>query len=226
MSEHQLEIELRNDKGKGVARKLRAQGRIPGVFYAPTEEATPISLDPRKLDRLIRTSAAGMNTLIDVKGGDALDGKVVLVKDIQRDPLKGVPLHADLYAIDVNKAIHVSVPINLTGTATGVKLDGGILDQTLRELELNCLPRAIPEEIGVDVSELGIGDSLHVRDIQLPEGVELLTDGDLSIANVALPKQVEEAVPEEAEVEAAEAAEAAPAEGAAPAAEGEEKTDD
>jgi large subunit ribosomal protein L25 len=227
VSEHRLDIELRSEKGKGVARKLRAAGRIPGVFYAPAEEATPITLDPQALDRLIRTSAAGMNTLIDVKGGDKLDGKVVLVKDIQRDPLKGVPLHADLYAIDVDKAIHVSVPIHLTGTATGVKLDGGILDQTLRELELNCLPRAIPEELTVDVTPLAVGDSLHVRDIALPEGVELLTDGDLSIANVALPKQVEEEEPEAVEVEGEAEAGEAPAEGAAPApAEGDDKKGD
>ncbi len=225
MGQNQLGIELREGKGKGVARKLRAIGRIPGVYYAPSEEATPISLDPKELDRLIRTSAAGMNTLIDVKGGDKLDGKVVLVKDIQRDPLRGVPLHADLYAIDVNKKIDVSVPIHLTGTATGVKLDGGILDQTLRELELQCLPGAIPEEIQVDVTELGVGDSLHVRDVGLPEGVELRTDADLSIANVALPKQAEEETPEAVEgEEAAEGAEAA-AEAAAPA-EGDDKKGD
>jgi large subunit ribosomal protein L25 len=220
VSEYQLDIELRTDKGKGVARKLRATGRIPGVFYAPSEEATPITLDPNALDRVIKKSAAGMNTLIDVKGGDKLDGKVVLVKDIQRDPLRGVPLHADLYAIDVNKVIHVSVPIRLTGTSTGVKLDGGILDQTLREIELNCLPHAIPEEIAVDVTPLAVGDSLHVRDLALPDGVELLTDDDLSIANVALPKQVEEEAPvvegegeEEAGEAATDAAAAAPAEG-------------
>ena len=217
MAQNQLGIELREGKGKGVARKLRATGRIPGVYYAPSEEATPISLDPKELDRLIRTSAAGMNTLIDVKGGDQLDGKVVLVKDIQRDPLRGVPLHADLYAIDVNKKIDVSVPIHLTGTSTGVKLDGGILDQTLRELELQCLPGSIPEELQVDITELAVGDSLHVRDIALPDGVELLTDADLSIANVALPKQAEEEIPEAVEVEVAAEGEAPAREAAAPA---------
>ena len=225
MAEHQLDIELREGKGKGVARKLRAAGRIPGVYYARAEEATPISLDPAALDRLIRTSSAGMNTLIDVKGGDKLDGKVVLVKDIQRDPLKGVPLHADLYAIDVNEKIDVSVPIHLEGTPTGVKLDGGILDQSLRELELKCLPRAIPEEIQADITGLELGASLHVRDLTLPEGVELLTDGDLSIATVAVPRQAEEATPEAAEGE--EAAEGdAPAGDAAAASDGDDKKGD
>lgn len=213
MAAFELAIENRNDTGKGVARKLRATGKIPGICYSPGEDAKPIALDPRALDRLIRSSSAGMNTLIDLKGGDSLDGTVVLVKDIQRDPVKGNALHADLYAIDVNKAIHVSVPIQLDGEAKGVKLDGGILDQALREVELNCLPRAIPEEIRCDVSALELNDSLHVRDLILPDGVELLTDGDLSIVSVATPKEVEEATPDVEETAEAAAAEGAAAEG-------------
>jgi large subunit ribosomal protein L25 len=206
MAENQIAVELREGIGKGVARKLRAAGLIPGIFYGQgTSQA--ISLEPRPLERLLASSAAGLNTLINLKGGGALDGKQVLVKDLQRDPVRGTLLHADLYAIDVKQVVHVSVPIHLTGTPEGVALDGGILDQVIREIELECLPTAIPEELPVDVTSLALGASLHVRDIALPSGVTLLTDGDLSVASVAQPKAAEEeAAPAEAEEEGAEAA--------------------
>jgi large subunit ribosomal protein L25 len=209
MAENQIAVELREGIGKGVARKLRAAGLIPGVFYGQgTSQA--ISLEPRPLERLLASSSAGLNTLINLTGGGALDGKQVLVKDLQRDPVRGTLLHADLYAIDVKQVVHVSVPIHLTGIPEGVTLDAGILDQVIREIELECLPTAIPEELPVDVTSLGLGDSLHVRDIALPAGVTLLTDADLSVASVAQPKAAEEEVaPVEGEEEGAEAAAAA-----------------
>jgi large subunit ribosomal protein L25 len=220
VSENVLNIELRDGKGKGAARKLRAAGRIPGIYYGASEDAQSVALDPRVLDRLISVSAAGINTLFDVKGGGALDGKRVLVKDIQRDPVTGAPLHADLYAVDLDKTIEVSVPYRLTGTAQGVKM-GGIVDHSLREVELSCLPRSIPEEILVEISELDIGDSLHVRDIALPENVELISDPNLAVVSVVAPAAAEEEVVPEGEEIAAEEptegeeAEAAPSEPAA-----------
>jgi large subunit ribosomal protein L25 len=209
MAENQIAVELREGIGKGVARKLRAVGLIPGVFYGQGKSQA-ISLEPRPLERLLASSSAGLNTLINLTGGGALDGKQVLVKDLQRDPVRGTLLHADLYAIDVKQVVHVSVPIHLTGIPQGVTLDAGILDQVIREIELECLPTAIPEELPVDVTSLGLGDSLHVRDIALPAGVTLLTDADLSVASVAQPKAAEEeAAPVEGEEEGAEAAAAA-----------------
>ncbi|MGH0028403.1 MAG: 50S ribosomal protein L25 [Myxococcota bacterium] len=230
MSEHVLAVEERNGTGKGVARKLRATGMIPGVYYGGGADPKPVQLNAHDLVRLLSTSSAGMNTLIDLSGGGELDGKVVLVKELQRDPVNGRALHADLYAVDVDRAVTVSVPVHLDGTAAGVKM-GGIVDHALREVELECLPRAIPEELRVDISALDLGDSLHVRDIPLPEGVELLTDGDLSLVSVVQPRAEEEEAP--AEEEGEEGAEAAaegeaPAEGAAPAEGGgdEAKSDD
>jgi len=209
VSEYELVVEPRNATKKGGARKLRAAGRIPGIFYAAGKSPACVSIDPRALDRLIASSAAGMNTLIDLRGEGPLAGQVVMVKEIQRDPATGAALHADLYGVDASRAIHVSVPIHLKGTAKGTK-EGGILDHALRELELECLPSAIPQEIPVDVTELGIGDSLHVRDLALPEGVELLSDADLSVVSVVAPvvETVEAEV--EAPVEGAEPSEAEP----------------
>jgi large subunit ribosomal protein L25 len=198
VAENELNIELRDGKGKGAARKLRAAGRIPGIFYSASDGAQSIALDPRVLERLIRVSAAGINTLFDLRGGGALDGKRVLVKEIQRDPVTGTPLHADLYAVDLDRTIQVSVPYHLMGTAQGVKM-GGIVDHSLREVELSCLPRWIPEEIEVDISELDVGDSLHVRDIPLPENVTLVSDADLSVVSIVAPAAAEEEVVPEGE---------------------------
>lgn len=212
MSDYVLDIEARTDTGKGVARKLRAQGRIPGVCYGSAEGARGIQLDPHVLDRILAKSSAGLNTLIDLKGGGPLDGRVVIVKDLQRDPVRGSLLHADLYEIDVNRTITVDVPIHLSGTPVGVELGGGIVEHTLREVEVECLPRAIPEEIVVDVRGLELGESLHVSDLALPQGVELVTDPDLAVVSVVAPR-VEEAAAEGAEAGAVAAAgEVTPAE--------------
>jgi large subunit ribosomal protein L25 len=207
-----LDVEIRSEKGKGANRKLRAKGRIPGVCYGTGKAAISVSLDPRRLERVLATSATGINTLIDLRvaGGGEYDGRVVLVKELQRDPVSARALHADFYAVDLEQAIQVAVPIHVTGTAPGVT-NGGILDHALRELQIECLPRAIPEQILVDVGQLEIGMSLHVRDLALPEGVKLMSDPDLSVVSVVVPAALEEET----------AAAATPAEGEAVPAEGE-----
>lgn len=218
MSESALAVEVREGTGKGAARKLRAQGRVPAVLYGRGKDSVSLSLDPAVLQRVLSTSHAGMNTLIDLTGATVVSGRTVLVKDLQRDPVRGRILHADLFEVDLAQTVEVSVPIHVTGTPKGVVM-GGILDQTLREIELECLPRSIPDEIVVDVSGLDIGDGVHVRDLALPQGVELLTDGDLGVLQIVLPAAEEVEAVEGAEVEAAEG-EAPPAE-AAEAGEGE-----
>jgi large subunit ribosomal protein L25 len=226
VADQELAVEIREHSGKGVARKLRAAGRIPGIFYGPGVPSVSITLDPHGLRRQLERSEAGMNTLFDLQaaGNSHLQGKVVLVKQLQRHPVSGAYLHVDLYAVDLTQTIEVSVPIHLTGKAMGVDL-GGILDHNLRELELECLPRAIPREILVDVSDLGVGDSLHVRDLVLPEGVKLISDPDLSVLSVVAPA-VEEAAPAEAaEVVVEGEAPAAAAEGAEAEGAGEAKGD-
>jgi large subunit ribosomal protein L25 len=219
VAENELVVQVREGTGKGVARKLRAAGHIPGVCYGRSSPSIGIAVNPKALDRLLAESTAGMNTLIDlrVEGSGAYDGKSMLVKELQRDPVTGSMLHVDLYAVDLQQTIQVSVPIHVTGTAEGVKM-GGILDQTLREIELECMPEAIPQEIPVDVSALDIGQSLHVRDLALPEGVTLQSDPDLAVVLVAAPAAEEEVA---AEVEAG--AEAPAVEGEAPPEEPEAK---
>ena len=210
MADYQLNLEVRESTGKGVARKLRAKGRIPGVCYGAGADTVPIALDPSTLERALRASAAGLNTLFGVQGGGAFHGKSVLIKELQRDPVQRNLLHADFYAVDLTKEIEVKVPLHLTGTAAGL-MNGGIVDHQLREIEIKCLPTAIPESFSLDVTALNVGDSLHVRDIALPEGVTLVSDPGLGVVSVVIPAKAEEEV----------AAEAAAAEGAAATAEGE-----
>ena len=163
MGDWSLEVELREGVGKGVARKLRAAGRIPGVLYGRGRAPQSVVLDPRALERVLKTSEAGMNTLIDlsIAGSRERAERVVLVKELQRDPVAGSLLHADLYAVDLTKEIEVAVPLHLTGSAAGL-MNGGIVDHQLREIQIACLPTAIPESFSLDVSALDIGDSLHV----------------------------------------------------------------
>jgi large subunit ribosomal protein L25 len=211
-----------------VARKLRAVGRIPAVCYRRNAEPIAISLDPLELDRVLRKASSGINTLLDLKvaGGGDFDGRQVLIKELQRDPISGAYLHADLYAVDLKQTIHISIPVQIKGSAIGVTLGGGILDHATRELDVECLPNAIPEEIAVDVSELETGDSIHVRDLTVPEGATILNDPDVSIVSVVAPAVVEEEAPAEEEVLAEGEA---PPEGeaeAAPEESAEKKSDD
>jgi len=230
VAEFALNVELREGRGKGVARKLRAAGRIPGVCYRRNAEPVAVSLDPNELDNLLRKASSGINTLIDLKvaGGGDFDGRQVLVKELQRDAISGAYLHADLYAVDLKQTIHVSVPILIKGSAIGVTLGGGILDHATRELDVECLPDAIPEEFVVDVSEIEIGQSVHVRDIEVLEGVQILNDPDVSIVSVVAPAVVEEEAPAEDEEAVDGEGEATPDGEAAAASEGsaEKKSDD
>ncbi|MBW2235277.1 MAG: 50S ribosomal protein L25 [Deltaproteobacteria bacterium] len=219
MAENVLKVEVREGTGKGVARKLRAAGRIPGILYGRAKESVPLTLDPLALERAIQKSEAGVNTLFDLDMEGAKAGpRVVLVKDLQREPGAGFLLHADLYEVDLTQTVEVEIPIHLIGTPTGVSLEGGIMDHAHRDLRIECLPRAIPDELTLDVSALAIGDSLHVSDIALPEGVELRDDPDISVVIVAAPRKEEEELP----AEAAEGEEGAVAEGEEPT-EGAEK---
>ena len=229
MGDAKFSVESREATGKGVARKLRQRGLAPGVVYGGGREATAIAFNVANFERLLEKSHGGINTLIDLKvaGGGDFDGRQVLVKELQRDPISGAYLHADLYAVDLAQTIHVSVPIHLTGTAIGVSLGGGILDFATRELDVECLPNAIPEEFTLDVSALEIGDSLHVRDIAIAEGVEILNDPDVTVLSVVAPVAIEEEAPAEEAGEEGEAVDAeATAEGAAPEESAEKKSDD
>jgi large subunit ribosomal protein L25 len=198
MANFELTIEIREPKGKGAARKLRATGRVPGVYYG-SGDSRAISFDPSALEHVISSSSAGINTLIGLVGAAEIEGRQVLVKDMQRDPVLGNLLHADLYAVDLSKKVTVSVPLRLIGIPVGVQLGNGILDHAMREIELECLPTSIPKDIEIDVNELDLGHSLHVRDLALPADVTLLSDANLSVVSVVAPKVEEEPVAAELE---------------------------
>jgi large subunit ribosomal protein L25 len=209
VAEISIALESRTGTGKSYNRKLRANGRAPGVVYGAGREAVAISFDPKVLQSKIKESHAGINTLFDLTGDASVANRVVMVKELQREPVRGAVLHADFFEIDMTERLHISVPVHLSGSAPGL-LEGGVIEHALRELELMCLPDAIPDEVVADVSGLGLGQSLHVADIELPPGVELISDGELSVVSVLMPKAVEEevAVPEEGE-EGEEGAESA-----------------
>jgi large subunit ribosomal protein L25 len=211
VSETSMAVQAREQAGKSIARKLRAAGQIPAVFYGPKIGSVPIALDPRRLERILRQSGANALLELSVEGRSDLGDTVALVKELQRHPVRGDLVHADLYQVDLTQKVEVEVPVHLVGKSKGVEM-GGIIDHMIREVMVSCLPRAIPEAFEIDVSDLDIGDVVHARDIALPDDVELGIDPDLGIVHVAAPSVAEEEVPEE------EAPEEAAAEGEAGAA--------
>ncbi len=202
-------VEARDTKGKGAARRLRQKGLVPGVVYGGGRVATPISFEVAKFERLLATSHSGVNTLIDLAGSSAAAGRTVIAKELQREAVRGRITHVDFYEVDLKTKIDVEVPIHLIGTPAGV-VNGGVLDQQLRELELMCLPNAIPDSIEVDVSGMELGTTIHVADLKIPAGVDVMSEGDLTVATVLIPRGLRD--------EAAAAQEAAA--GATPAAAG------
>ena len=217
MSETALTVESRASTGKGVARKLRAAGRIPAVLYGQGKESVPLTIDPRALEKVLRSG--GANALLDltVEGRPELGSPVALVKELQRHPIRGTIVHADLYQVDLTRTVEVEVPVHLVGKAKGLDF-GGILEHSLREVALECLPRSIPAAIEVDITNMELGDVIHVRDLVLPAGVSLLTDPDLGVVHVALPAAEETPAAPTAEGAAAAATGEAAGAAAAPAA--------
>ncbi len=177
-----LNVELRDKTGKGICRRLRSEGLIPGVVYGKGMESVPVTLNPKELAAAI-SGQGGQNRLITLQGGGALDGNVIIVADLLKDPLKGFLRHVDLHKIDLAVKVRVEVAISLVGTAAGVK-DGGLLDFAMHAVEVECLPNQIPAQIEVDVTELTIGHSIHVSDLKLPAGVKVLEDSRASIVSV------------------------------------------
>ncbi len=198
-----LSADIREGVGKEKAKKLRAKGLIPAIFYSPKSQSIPLVIDSKEFLKTLQTEA-GENVLIDlnIRKGDQADRKVVMVKEIQIDPLQGTTLHTDFYEVAMDEMVTVEVPIHLVGKPEGIKM-GGILEQIRRVMEIQCLPGDIPKRIDVDVSSLKIGDSIHVQDIQV-EKAKILFDTNFTIATVVPPVVEEKKVVEEVVAEAAE----------------------
>lgn len=224
MERLQLEIHPREGRGKSATRKLRAKDEIPGIVYGSGIDPTPVTTQRLALARVLR---GGANALVDLVGAKNVEGKPVLVKEIQRDPLSRKVVHFDLYAVNLQARLDIEVPLVFLGTAKGVAMDGGVMEPLMRTLEVSCMPLAIPESFSIDVSNLAIGDAIHVRDIQLPADVVSKVDPDTTVVHVVAPRLEEEPVAAAAVAAEGEAAPAeGAAEGAAPAAEKTEKAEE
>jgi large subunit ribosomal protein L25 len=207
MPEFVVPAESRTDTGKNANRKLRTRGLIPGVLYATGKPAQALQVSPGEIGTILK-SASGENTIfeLDIAG----KRRKVILKEFQREPLRGKLLHADFYEVALDKKLHVKVHVELEGTPVGVKLEGGIVDFVTRELEIECLPGDIPEKFVVDISHLEIGKHLRVSDLKVSDKVHLLMDPGVVIVHVVHPR-AEEVAAEVAPVEGA-TAEAAAAE--------------
>jgi large subunit ribosomal protein L25 len=210
-----LEAVKRSTTGKNENNRTRSGGHIPGVVYGAQKAGDAIapiavSVDPKPFMRILHSSS-GLNTLITLKVPGEVDARV-LVKEVQLDPITHHPLHADFYRVNMDRRIRVTVPVVLKGEPRGVKVEGGVLDFLLREVELECLPAEIPNAIEVDVAGLGLNDAVYLRDVVKDVTWQAVTDTDTMVAHVVTLRVVEEAPAAEGAVAAAPAAAGAAAE--------------
>jgi large subunit ribosomal protein L25 len=190
---------------KNAARRVRVKGKIPAVVYGAAEPAIAIEVDPKQIQKILH-SDTGHNSIFDLQINGSTAKTKAMIVDWQYEPIKGTLMHIDLKRIALDKAMRVEVPIQLVGAAIGVKTQGGILDQVLREVEIECLPGDIPSHIDLDVTQMSIGDVLRVSDLPHSEKLKFLTDEDATVAHVVAIKE------EVAPVEEVVAAAATPAE--------------
>ena len=204
-----LSARARTYVGGSVANKLKREGLIPAVVYGGKEQPLPLQVGARDISNVL-SHARGENILVEleIENAGQITSRMALIQEVQHAPLSGAVVHVDFHAINMNEVLNTAVPIEPRGEPAGVKSAGGILEQSLRTLEIECLPKDLPEVLHIDVSGLNIGDSIHVKQIVLPAGVKALDDPDLTVFLCAAPAV--------AEVEAPAAAAAA---GEAPAAE-------
>ena len=207
-----LSATSRTEKGKGVAKRLRMEGKLPAVVYGHKTDPIALTIDSKQLLKLIVEGKSEHKLFgLSIEGNGKPIEKIVMIKELQIHPLKRNFLHVDFFEVAMDEEITLSLVIKLVGEAPGVEM-GGMLQQVRREIEIKCLPSQIPDTVEIDVSALNIGDSVHLNDIQLPEGIKVLDDADLTIATVLAPVVEKEVEPEEVEGELAE--EAAAEEGA------------
>lgn len=187
-----LTAEPRSGLGRSAVRKLKATGVVPAVIYGAKDKPETLQVLRRDINALL-SHASGENILVEleVKGSAS---RTALIQEVQHAPVSGEVMHIDFHAVSMDELIEADVPIEATGTANGVKNFGGLLEQSLRSLEIECLPRDLPDVITLDVSALEIGDAIHVREIKLPEGVTTRVSPDLTVISVLAPTVEEEPV--------------------------------
>lgn len=197
MEKLEIICSVREATGKGVARKLRQDGKIPGVLYGG-DRAVPLTLDPKDILRVLN-SQAGENAIVQLNlSGEKTQERKVILRELQYDSIRRRLLHVDFYEVAMDEELEVRVPVELTGVPVGVEHDGGVLTQLLFEIHIKCLPDEIPDQVSIDVSELNIGDSRHVSDLTVPTEITVLDDLETAVVNVEAPR-VEVVVEEEVE---------------------------
>lgn len=204
MEHHVLEAKRREEKGRSAARQARRDGKVPAIVYGRGEETYMVEVDAKQLERMLH-HGLGEHGMLDLKiqHGRSKKRQTVLIREVQHHPVTGEVLHVDFYHIDLEQKISASVPITLIGHADGVKM-GGILEHTLRELEIECVAKKMPERVELDVTNLELGHSYHVRDLVLDGDLHVVTDPNRAVATIVTPRlreeaalAAEEAVPEE-----------------------------
>lgn len=195
MNQVSLKARQRTDTGKQVAKALRRDGALPAVVYGSGESSTPLTLDYREFEGFLRKTR-GESVVINLEI-EGMEDKKALLRDIQRDYLRNQLLHADFQQIRMSDRITTEVTLVMIGEPIGVTRDGGVLDQSLRVVEISCVASEIPEHLEVDISELSMGDTIHISDLSF-ENVEIVTDGEVAVVSVLTPMAEE---PEEEEVD-------------------------
>jgi large subunit ribosomal protein L25 len=197
MEEIILDAEIRQELGKAKVKDLREKGFVSGVVYGEGKYSFPIKLSHRQLVRLVHQHRLESKVInLKVKDDAEKKTRACLIKEIQYDPVKGDIIHVDFNEVSLTKAIKVNVPVTTKGESIGVKQEGGSLERILWEIEVECLPTEIPKEIEVDISQLKMGDSIHIKDIQFPSNIKVITDTESIVLSIAAP--MKEEVPVEA----------------------------
>jgi large subunit ribosomal protein L25 len=188
-----LSARPRLEAGRNAVRRMRSRGAIPAIIYGAKEAATNLEVDKKDIENLL-SRAVGENILVDleIRDGNKTTNRVSLIQEVQHHPVRGEILHVDFHAVSMTEEIDAEVVLEPVGEPLGVKTYNGLLQQSMRSLPIRCLPQNLPEIITVDVSELNVGESLHVRDIKLPAGVTAVPDEDLTVFLVSEPTVVEE----------------------------------
>ncbi|MDJ0780416.1 MAG: 50S ribosomal protein L25/general stress protein Ctc [Desulfosarcinaceae bacterium] len=199
-------VEPRTTKGDGPARALRREGLAPAVLYGPKTDPELLTVNSHAMDQLLKTASIGQ-TLLNLQVAGASAPKTAIIKEMQRNVMTGEILHVDFYEVDMDRKIRVQIPVVATGKSKGVEM-GGMLQIIRREVEVLCYPNQIPDEIEVDITDLDVGESFHVEDLTLAEGIEIPHEANFTLLTILAAKAAEEEAPEEEEEEAVEGEEA------------------
>lgn len=210
-----LAAQTRSSAGRNSVKKLRASGQVPAVIYGATQQAANLQIGARQIrDALAHATGEQMLVELEISGDGGVSSKLALIQSVQHHAVRGDILHVDFHAVAENETLHAHVAVETAGESIGVKTYGGLLVLMLHSVEVECLPKDLPEKIVVDVSALNVGDAVHLRDLKLPQGVQVRGDGDITVLRVSEPNISDAASTSEAPTQPEVIREKKPAEGA------------